>query len=150
MELPDKQHCQFLPIQSIHLENSPNGLNWQCCLAGSSKTAPRILIFSIAMGANYSCKLIFFETYSPQYIGDKKFFLGSVMTSVSFLVRILLSWCVFSERSCSVKSLYISAFLPEILQKCEQNSVHMVKRKEARVKTTISLNHALSFHSAYR
>ena len=32
----------------------PNGLNWQCCLAGSSKTAPRILIFSIAIGAEYS------------------------------------------------------------------------------------------------
>ena len=28
-----------------------NGLDWQCCLAGSSKTAPRILIFSIAMDA---------------------------------------------------------------------------------------------------
>ena len=27
------------------------GLNWQCCLAGSYKMAPRILIFSIAMGA---------------------------------------------------------------------------------------------------
>jgi hypothetical protein len=28
--------------------------NQQCCLAGSSKTATRILIFSIVMGANYS------------------------------------------------------------------------------------------------
>jgi len=28
-----------------------NGLDWQYYLAGSSKTAPRILIFSIAMGA---------------------------------------------------------------------------------------------------
>ena len=32
----------------------PNGLNWQCCLADSSKTAPRISIFSIAMGAKPS------------------------------------------------------------------------------------------------
>ena len=29
-------------------------MNWQCCLARSSKTAPSILIFSIAMGADYS------------------------------------------------------------------------------------------------
>ena len=29
-----------------------NGLDWQCCLAGSSQRAPRILIFSIAMGAD--------------------------------------------------------------------------------------------------
>ena len=43
-ELPAKQHYQF----------GPNGLNWQCCLAGSSKTAPRILIFSTVMGAKPS------------------------------------------------------------------------------------------------
>ena len=40
-----------LPIQPIYLKIGPNQ---QCCLAGSSKTAPRILIFSIAMGADYS------------------------------------------------------------------------------------------------
>ena len=34
-----------------------NGLNWQCYLAGSSKTAPRILIFSIAIGADYSYEM---------------------------------------------------------------------------------------------
>ena len=43
-----------LPIQPIYLKNGPNGLNWRCCLAGSSKMAPRILIFSIAMGAKPS------------------------------------------------------------------------------------------------
>ena len=31
----------------------------------SSKTAPRILIFSITMGANYSFELISIETYAP-------------------------------------------------------------------------------------
>jgi hypothetical protein len=34
-----------------------NGLDWQCCLVGSSKTAPMILIFSIAMGADYSLEV---------------------------------------------------------------------------------------------
>ena len=52
LELPAKQHCQFLPIQPIHLKNGPNGLFWQSFLAGSSKTATRILIFLIAMGAD--------------------------------------------------------------------------------------------------
>ena len=37
LELPAKK--------LIHHENEPNGLNWQCCLAGSSKTAPRIFYF---------------------------------------------------------------------------------------------------------
>jgi hypothetical protein len=40
-----------MPIQPIYHKNGPDGLNWQCSLAGSSKTAPKILIFSIAIGA---------------------------------------------------------------------------------------------------
>ena len=51
LQLPAKQLCHSSPFS---LKNGPNGLNWQCCLAGSSKTAPRILIFSIAMGAKPS------------------------------------------------------------------------------------------------
>ena len=56
-----------------------NRLNWQCCLAGSSKRAPRILNFSIAMDADYSFELISVETYAPQFIGYNKLFLGSVI-----------------------------------------------------------------------
>ena len=55
-----------------------NGLAWQCCLAGSSKTAPRILIISMTMGADYSFEIISIETYAPQFIGYNKLFLGSV------------------------------------------------------------------------
>ena len=54
LELPAKQHCQFSPFGPIF---EVNGLDWHCCLAGSSKTAPRILIFLIAMGAHYSFEL---------------------------------------------------------------------------------------------
>ena len=43
-----------LSIQPILPIFEVNGLDWHCCLAGSSKTAPRILIFSIAMGAKPS------------------------------------------------------------------------------------------------
>ena len=58
----------------LELPAGPNGLNWQCCLTGSSKTSPRILIFSIAMGADYSIELISIETYAPQFIGNIKKF----------------------------------------------------------------------------
>ena len=64
--------------QPIYRENGLNGLNWQCCLAGSSKTAPRILIFSMVMGADYSFELISTDTYASQFNGHNKFFLGSV------------------------------------------------------------------------
>ena len=48
-ELPAKQH--LLPIWPIWPKFEVNGMDWQCCLAGSSKWAPRILIFSIVLGA---------------------------------------------------------------------------------------------------
>jgi hypothetical protein len=51
LKLPAKQHCQFSPFGPIF---EANGLNWHCYLAGSSKTAPRILIFSIAISVDYS------------------------------------------------------------------------------------------------
>ena len=73
-----------LPIQPIHQENGSNGLNWQCCLAGSSKTAPRILIFSMAMGADYSFELIFKETCAPQFNGHNNSFLDSVDLTSKF------------------------------------------------------------------
>ena len=50
-ELPAKQQCQLSPFGPLY---EVNGLDWQCYLAGSSKTAPRILIFSMAMGAKPS------------------------------------------------------------------------------------------------
>ena len=42
-------------------------------------TAPKILIFSIAMGADYSIELISIETYAPQLIEYNKICLGSVI-----------------------------------------------------------------------
>ena len=67
-----------MPIQPLWPIFEVNGLNWQCCLAGSSKTAPRILIFSIPMGVDYSSELNSIETYAPQFIGHNNVFLGSV------------------------------------------------------------------------
>jgi hypothetical protein len=47
LELPVKQHCKCSQFTA-------NWLNWQCRLASSSKTAPRILLFLIDMGAKPS------------------------------------------------------------------------------------------------
>ena len=44
-----------------------DGLDWQCCLAGSSKTAPRILNFSIFMDANYSFEVKNIEVLVPAF-----------------------------------------------------------------------------------
>ena len=57
-----------LPIWPIWSNFEVNWLDWQCCLAGSSKMAPRILIFSIAMGADYSFYVKSTATYAPAFL----------------------------------------------------------------------------------
>jgi hypothetical protein len=64
LELPAKQHCQFSLFGPIF---EVNGLDWHCCLAGSFKLAPMILIFSIAIVADYSYELKNSETLAPAF-----------------------------------------------------------------------------------
>ena len=66
LELPPKQHCQFSPFGPFSRWIGWIGRNWQCYLAGSSKTA------------DYSFVLISIETYKPQFNGHNELFLDSV------------------------------------------------------------------------
>ena len=65
-----------------HFHSKPsfevNGLDWHCCLAGSSKRAPRILIFSIAVGAEYLSYVKSIATFAPTFYG----YIISVLASV--------------------------------------------------------------------
>ena len=45
-----------------------NGLDWQCYLAGSSKRAPRIFIFSIVLGAENLSYMKFIETHARAFL----------------------------------------------------------------------------------
>ena len=56
-----------------------NGLDWQCYLAGSSKTAPRIFIFSIAMVAKYLFYVTSISTFALTFFG----YIISVLAGVS-------------------------------------------------------------------
>ena len=60
--------------------------------------APRILIFSIVMGADYSFELIFIETYAPQFIGHNKIFLGSVLSNLFNTQVFVLRFDLRSDR----------------------------------------------------
>ena len=57
----------ILELPGIWPDFEVNGLDWQCCLAGSSQRAPRILIFSIAMGAECLSYLISIETHARAF-----------------------------------------------------------------------------------
>ena len=63
LELPAKKHCQFSPFGLIF---EVNRLDWQCHLAGSSKTAPRILI---DMSAKYLSNVKFIAAEVPTFFG---------------------------------------------------------------------------------
>jgi hypothetical protein len=73
LELPAKQHCQFSPFTSKLL----------CCLASSSKTAPRISMFSIAMDADYSFYVKSIATFALTLFG----YIISVIASVKSMPR---------------------------------------------------------------
>ena len=79
LELPAKQHCQFSPFGPIF---EVNGLDWQCYLAGSSKTAPRILIFSIAMVADYSFDVKNIEIWAPAFFKHNNSFIATVYRAI--------------------------------------------------------------------
>ena len=70
--LKEKEMLKFWPNCEV------NGLYWQCCLAGSSKRAPRILIFSIAMGTEYLSHVKFIATRAPTFFGYIILVLASV------------------------------------------------------------------------
>ena len=54
-------------------------MDWQCCLAGSSKTAPRVFIFSIVLGAECLSYVKFIAIYALTFFG----YIISVLASVN-------------------------------------------------------------------
>ena len=76
-------------IQPIYLKIGPNWPNRQCFLAGRSKTAPRILILSIAMGAEYLSYVKSIATFALTFFGYIILVLASVSleTPQKHLVR---------------------------------------------------------------
>ena len=79
LKLPAKQHYQFSSFGPIY---EVNGLDWQYYLAGSFKTAPRILIFSIAMGADYTFYVKSIATYAPAFLAYNNSVLARVKVHI--------------------------------------------------------------------
>ena len=99
-----------------------NRLNWQCCLAASSKTVPTILIFSIAMGADYSFEVKNIEIWVPAFFKHNNLFIATVLMKGVFLFfsvtnfsLMCLSRRVWSEWILSKKAAPICFLFPIIL-----------------------------------
>ena len=89
-----------LPHNSAKFE--VNGLDWQCCLAGSSKRAPRILIFSIAMDADYSFYVKTIETHAREFVTLDVLAIGVMCSSQKLLNGI---YCPCTPVSTSANAL---------------------------------------------
>ena len=72
LELPAKQHCRFCQFGPILR---------QCCLAGSSKNGtPKMFIFSIVLGAEYSFYVKSIANYyTPTFLGYNNSVLAIVL-----------------------------------------------------------------------
>ena len=84
LELQAKQHYQFSPFGPLF---EVNGLDWQCCLAGSSKRAPRIFIFSIVLGAENLSYMKLIETHARSFLALIILSISSVIEIVAILVQ---------------------------------------------------------------
>ena len=78
-------------LPQIWLTFEVNGLDWQCFLAGSFKSAPRIFIFPILLGAKYLSYVKFFAAYALTFFGC----IISVLASVRMTLVILRLICRF-------------------------------------------------------
>ena len=96
LELPAKP---VLAIQPIYLKIGTNCPNWQCCLARTSKTAPRILIFSIAMGADYSFYVKSVATCAPIFFG---YIIAVLASAFNYLQCNQCLTTVFLFRNCNL------------------------------------------------
>ena len=106
LEIPAKQHCQFSPFGPLY---EVNGLEWQCYLAGSSRTAPGILIFSIAIGVNRSYEMKSSEIYAPAFFKHFSSFIVTVNSSSLSLVMFSYNPTFFGNTNC-----FLSAICPRI------------------------------------
>ena len=107
-----KKWKSWEPFWSYQLNSTANlahlPQDWpyrQCCLAGSSKTTPRILFFSIAMGAEYLTDVKSIATFALKFFGYIILVLASVISDW-FLVAILVPF--FQQDRSIYRSTYYS------------------------------------------
>ena len=114
LELPAKQHCQFIPfISKLGQIGSAVYL--------VAKTAPRILIFLIAMGADYSFYVKSIATFALIYFG----YFISVLASVSHVCNSTAYWICYVYKP--IKISIVEEVLLECLGFCKQNDYSLNK-----------------------
>ena len=84
--------CHPIPFLRVScLKIGPNWPNRQYCFAGSSYTAPRILIFSIAMGTDYSFYVKSIATYALTFLKYNNSF-SAIVLHTAIPYRVITGW----------------------------------------------------------
>ena len=90
----------------------PDWPNWQCCLAGGSQRAPRILIFSIAMGADYTFYVKSIETHARAFLPLNISAIGSVHDDAISKKNIFFEKFDVNQKVWKLKIQIFKGFLP--------------------------------------
>ena len=93
LKLLAKQQCQFSPFPS---KNGPNGLNWQCCLAGSSKRAP----INCHWCQTFFLAEVYWNLSAPKSWHNNLFISGVIWQMVNKTVKI---WYIICEYTGTIK-----------------------------------------------
>jgi hypothetical protein len=86
-----------LPIWPIWPNFEVNGLDWQCCLAGSSKTAPRIFIFSIVLGAKNLSYAKSIETHARTFLTLNILSIGTLSQRALIQIKKHIGFCFLHD-----------------------------------------------------
>ena len=133
LERTAKQHYQFSPLGPIF---EANGLDWQCCLAGSSKTAPRILIFSIVIGAYYSYEVKNSEIWAPTVFKHNTSFIATVLpTFLRFFTQLRTAYCTLQFLTYVFTQLALKIFVLDSYTVTKCNVTGLLYRPEINVIT---------------
>ena len=119
-----------MPIQPIGPLYEVNGLDWQCYLAGSYKKDPRILIFSIAIGADYSYEVKNSEIWAPVFFKHNKTFTTTVWKEWLSVCHEIKTW--------------LSLFLQSLVSKLKQRVLINFEVAFAFYATVFSPNNVLT------
>ena len=100
------------------LNSTANGLDWHCYLAGSSKTAPRILIFSIAMVADYLFDVKNIDIWVPVFLKHNNLSIVTVKRKpptpfyiITYLTAILLSTSyMYKPKMCYISEQFLKKY----------------------------------------
>ena len=101
-------------------------LEWQCWLAGNFKTAPRILFFSICLGAEYLSYVKSIETHARSFLTLDILSIGTVVT-LQKVINYLFAQTNFSNSESDLRNTKLCTYISVIQVRTDQGLVVKIR-----------------------